>query len=201
MYRRIALVFVVVALVALGASQAQAKTIQANVTVTGTVTIGTGGGVSGACTSGLYDDQCPAFDGEAASCTCANDETGKVTGTFGKGDVMIDVTVDDSDIVEDNADHGCEPIFGELDVKITDKKKAGSAEVDINGTVCHHLTKDGPDIIEGGFAIVDCFFPSGEGTTTASGYGEVDGTFDRSSGKIVLKLHGPITFPGEGCFI
>ena len=94
----------------------------------------------------------------------------------------------------DNAGHGCEPIFGELDVTITDKKKAGNAEVDINGTVCHHLTKDGPDIIEGGFAINDCFEGSGENAgTSAGGYGEVDGTIDRATGKLMLKLHGPIT--------
>jgi hypothetical protein len=196
MYRRSALVLAVAALFTLGASQVQAKTktINGSATITGTVTIGAGGGDDGACHSGVYDDQCFAAFGGPDVCTCANDETGHITGSFGKGDVQIDVTVDTSEEVADNAGHGCEPIFGELDVTITDKKKAGNAEVDINGTVCHHLTKDGPDIIEGGFAINDCFEGSGENAgTSAGGYGEVDGTVDRATGKLVLKLHGPIT--------
>ena len=199
MSRRIALVLAVAALFALGASQAQAKTIQATETVTGTVTVSAGLGPFGACNE-FYSDQCPAFD-EPASCTCANTEEGTITGGLGKGTVQIDVTVDDSgEEVEDNNGHGCQPIFGELDVSIASpKKRAGNAEVDINGTVCRHLTQSGPDIIEGGFAIRGCFTPTGEGTTTASGYGEVDGTFDRATGKVVLKLHGPITFPGENC--
>ena len=199
MSRRIGLVFVVAALVALGASQAQAKTIQATETVKGTLTvISPFGGVSGSCNEG-YSDQCPAFD-EAASCTCANDEAGTITGGIGKGTAKIDLTIDASEEVEDTVEHGCKPIFGEVDVEIKDPKtRAGSAEVNINGTACRHLTEHGLDIIEGGFAINGCFFPTGEKATTASGYGEVDGTFDPSSGKLVLKLHGPITAPGESC--
>jgi len=200
MSRRIGLVFAVAALVALGASQAQAKTIQATETVKGTVTIGAGGGVGGACgVDEGYSDQCPAFD-EAASCTCANDEAGTITGGIGKGTAKIDLTIDASEEVEDTVEHGCKPIFGELDVAITDPKtRAGTAEVNINGTACRHLTEHGLDIIEGGFAINGCFFPTGEKATTASGYGEVDGTFDPATGKLVLKLHGPITAPGESC--
>ena len=198
MSRRIALVLAVAALFALGASQAQAKTIQATETIKGTVTIGAGFGPSGACSEG-YSDQCPAFD-EAASCTCANDEAGTITGGIGKGDAKIDITIDASEEVEDTVEHGCKPIFGEVDVAITDpKKRAGTAEVNINGTACRHLTEHGLDIIEGGFAINGCFFPTGEKATTASGYGEVDGTFDPATGKLVLKLHGPITAPGENC--
>jgi hypothetical protein len=118
---------------------------------------------------------------------------------LGKGTVALDVTVDESDAVEDNLDHGCQTIFGEADVTITSPKKgAGFADVNINGTICHHLTKNGPDIIEGGFAIDNCFFPTGGGTTTASGYGEVDGTLD-SSGNLVIKIKGPITGPGDSC--
>jgi hypothetical protein len=201
MYRRIALVFAVAGLFALGASQAQARTIQATETIKGTLTVSAKGGPGGACTEG-YSDQCPTFGIEAASCTCANDEFGTITGGIGKGDVILDITVDESDDIEDNLGHGCQPIFGSLDVSIKDpKKRAGTAEVSLNGTVCRHFTETGPDIIEGGFAIVDCFFPTGEGTTTASGYGEVDGTFDRMTGKVVLKLHGPITSPGDGCIL
>ena len=194
MYRRIALVFAVAALVALGASQAQAKTIQATETVKGTVTI-----FDGQCEEG-YSDQCPNFDLGSPLCSCVNDEAGTITGGIGKGTVLIDVTVDESDDIEDNLGHGCLPIFGSLDVTIKDpKKRAGFAEVNINGTACRHLTEHGLDIIEGGFAINGCFFPTGEKATTASGYGEVDGTLDRSTGKLVLKLHGPITAPGESC--
>jgi hypothetical protein len=113
--------------------------------------------------------------------------------------VQLDVTIDESEAVEDNLDHGCQLIFGSADITINSPKRgAGVAEVSVNGTLCHHLTKNGPDTIEGGFAIDNCFFPTGEGTTTASGYGEVDGTVD-SSGKLVLKIKGPITAPGDSC--
>jgi hypothetical protein len=201
MYRRIALVFAVAALVTLGASQAQARTIQATETVKGTLAIIPGAGPGGSCTSEGYASQCPNPFSEAASCTCANDDLGTITGGIGKGDVAIDITVDEPDDVEDNLGHGCQPIFGELDVTIKDpKKRAGTAEVDVNGTVCRRLTESGPDIIEGGFAISNCFFGTGENLgNTASGYGEVDGTFDRTTGKVVLKLHGPITSPGDMC--
>jgi hypothetical protein len=191
MYRRIALAFAVVALFALGASQAQAKTIHASATVKGTVTID-----AGACTDG-YSDQCPAFDGEGGSCTCAHTADGTITGGLGKGTVALDVTLDEQDDVDDNVGHRCRPIFGEVDVTITDpKKRAGSARVDVNGTLCDPITNDGPSIIEGGFAIHGCFIPSEE-ATTASGYGEVDGTLD-SSDKLVLKLKSVITAPAEG---
>ncbi len=200
MYRRIALVFAVAALFTLGASQAQAKTIQATETVTGTLAVIFPGGPGGGCDES-YSAQCPTIFGEGASCTCFNTEAGKITGGLGKGDVHIDITVDASDEVEDNAEHGCKPIFGELDVQITSPKTRTTdfTDVYLNGTACRHLTEKGLDIIEGGFAIHNCAFPTGENKTTASGYGEVDGTFDPGTGKVVLKLHGPITFPGEGC--
>ncbi len=178
MYRRFALVFAVAALVAFGASQAQAKTIQATESIKGTLAVISPGGPGGGCTES-YSAQCPTIFGEPATCTCLNDELGTITGGIGKGDVHIDITVDASDEVEDTVEHGCKPIFGELDVDITDPKtRAGTADVFLNGTACRHLTEHGLDIIEGGFAINGCFFPTGEKATTASGYGEVDGTFD-----------------------
>lgn len=195
MYRRSALVFAVAALVALGASGAQAKTIHASATIKGKATIGAFSS-AGECSEG-YADQCPNFG--AASCACANFENGTITGGLGKGTVSLDVTIDESDEVTNNLDQGCQPIFGELDVAITDPKRStGTVELEVNGTLCHHLTKDAPDVIEGGFALVDCFSPSGDNHTTASGYGEIDGTVD-SSGNVVLKLKGPITSPGDSC--
>jgi hypothetical protein len=197
--RRTVFVFAVATIVALGASQAQAKTIQASETIKGKAIIGAGGGVGGACSEG-YSNQCPKFPNNVvASCTCAKFTVGTITGGLGKGTVALDVTIDESDDIEDNLEHGCQPIFGELDVGITDpKKSAGAAELAVNGTLCHHLTKDGPDVIKGGFALLGCFSPSGENHTTASGYGAVDGTVD-SSGNVVLKLKGPITAPGDKC--
>jgi hypothetical protein len=86
-----------------------------------------------------------------------------------------------------------------LDVAITDPKRStGTVELEVNGTLCHHLTKDALDVIEGGFALVNCFSPSGDNHTTASGYGEIDGTVD-SSGNVVLELKGPSTSPGDSC--
>lgn len=198
MYGRIVVVFTVATFVALGASQAQAKTIQASETIKGKATIGAGGGVGGACSEG-YSNQCPKFPNNVvASCTCAKFTVGTITGGLGKGTVALDVTIDESDDIEDNLEHGCQPIFGELDVAITDPKKAGTVELAVNGTLCHHLTKDGPNVIEGGFALLGCFKPSLANHTTASGYGEVDGTVE-SSGNVVLKLHGPVTAPGDNC--
>jgi len=195
MYKTSALVFAVAALVALGASGAQAKTINAGATIKGKATI-SAFGPSNECPEG-YADQCPNFG--AASCACANFEDGTITGSLGKGTVSLDVTIDESEEVTNNIDQGCQPIFGELDVAITDPKKAtGTVELDLNGTLCRHLTKNAPDVIEGGFALVGCFSPSGDNHTSASGYGEVDGTVD-SSGNVVLKLKGPITSPGDSC--
>ncbi len=113
MYRRFAVVFAVAALVALGASQAQAKTIQATETIKGTLAVISPGGPGGGCTES-YSAQCPTIFGEPATCTCLNDELGTITGGIGKGDVHIDITVDASDEVEDTVEHGCKPIFGEL---------------------------------------------------------------------------------------
>ncbi len=195
--RRTVFVFAVATIVALGASQAQAKTIQASETIKGKVTISAGGGPGGACTDG-YSNQCP-HPFSAASCTCAHFADGTITGGLGKGTVVLDVTIDESDDIENNLEHGCRPIFGEADVTIMDPKtRTGSVGVNVNGTVCDSLTKDGPQLIEGGFALINCFSPTGEKATTASGYGVVAGTVD-SSGNVVLKLKGPITAPGESC--
>jgi hypothetical protein len=77
--RRSALVFGVAALVALGASGAQAKTIHASATIKGKATIGAFG-PAGECSEG-YADQCPNFG--AASCACANFENGTRNWRFG----------------------------------------------------------------------------------------------------------------------
>ncbi|HZP44487.1 MAG TPA: hypothetical protein VFB15_02450 [Candidatus Binataceae bacterium] len=161
------------------ADAATAKVLSA--TISGTALAPT----SGACTSPAngYQDQC-----ESGSCICVTVNSATMTGKMaGKGTADLSVTVDTGDAVTDVVStNGCSPFFGVGTTNTTLKKVAVVQTFDFVGTDCAASKVTKPDVLSGGFAVEP------GGTPPASGYGSLNGTYDKTTGVVKFTLKGPI---------
>ncbi|HXW83686.1 MAG TPA: hypothetical protein VEJ86_04730 [Candidatus Binataceae bacterium] len=86
----------------------------------------------------------------------------------------------------DGGASSCTPFFANANLDTSLAKTAITAKIDIQGTFCEPLTSKGSATILGGFAI-ETGASNGE-----TGFGEAFGTFNQTTGEIIVKLTGKI---------
>lgn len=172
-------------LFALGTAQVQAATTKVRyTTIVGTASAPT----PGQCTEG-YANQCPS-----GSCSCVQIPSatiGKVPLQpiiAGLGTADLFVTLDNGAATV-SASGRCTPFFGVAELSTTRGGKASSETLNLNGVDCSPLTGTDSPVL-GGFGISASPAPINGG----KGFGKIGGVLDTAgTGKVSLKLHGPIT--------
>jgi len=137
-------------------------------------------------TGATYSDQCPGSG--SGGCSCFDVTSATASGTiFGNGTVTLFITEDTILAFLNGGASSCTPFFANANLDTSLKKTSVTAKVDIQGTFCEPLTSTANATILGGFAI-ETGASNGE-----TGFGDVVGSVNKSTGEIIVKLTGQIT--------
>lgn len=148
---------------------------------------------TGACELSGYAGECPS-GGVPTKCLCFKATGAKLSGSMaGSGTADVEVTVDDSNSTAPSPGPGCSPMYGVATLNGTTgvgkNKKAKVITENLALVGCHHISGSSPDTVSGGFGINGPASP----TPTPSGWGTVNGSFERSTGAAKLVLKGSVT--------